>query len=266
MNGSFVRFLNRCMISSCPLIGDDGHHALEQVPADRVEEVRAHEVGAVTDGGKPIAREAELSQLLQDETVIGHVGGKRSTNSGLAERTFCMSGVASESGGVKISSTTSFRQSFSGPPSRIGFMKLIGKAVLSEMMPTVVGRLPLAFSARSRSAGRLAWGARGGRGLEHVLEAPLGDEIGVRQGQPGNPGALGDLGDGEGERAQPRPIPPTTSGSCATSRWAASLAFSAESPASRTTSRSFAPPSALIPPCALMSATAMSAPSCISLP
>jgi hypothetical protein len=33
-------------------------------------------------------------------------------------------------------------------------MKLIGDAVLSEMMPTVVGRFPVAFSARSSSAGR----------------------------------------------------------------------------------------------------------------
>src|SRR5712692_2538510 len=62
------------------------------------------------------------------------------------------------------------------------------------------------------------------------------------------------------------PVPPTTSGSWATRRWAAFLAFSAESPASRTTSRSLAPPRALIPPCALMSSMARSAPSCISLP
>ena len=56
------------------------------------------------------------------------------------------------------------------------------------------------------------------------------------------------------------PMPPTTSGSCATRRCAAFFDFSAESPASSATSWSFAPPSALTPPAPLISATAVSAP------
>ncbi len=62
------------------------------------------------------------------------------------------------------------------------------------------------------------------------------------------------------------PMPPTTSGSCATRRCAAFFAFSAESPASIATSSSLAPPSALMPPAALISSTAVSAPIFTSVP
>ena len=62
------------------------------------------------------------------------------------------------------------------------------------------------------------------------------------------------------------PVPPTRSGSCAVSRCAAFFAFSAESPASATTSLSRAPPSALMPPFWLISSTAISAPAWISCP
>src|SRR5258707_2208962 len=61
-------------------------------------------------------------------------------------------------------------------------------------------------------------------------------------------------------------MPPTTSGSCATSRCAAFFAFSAESPASIATSSSLAPPIDLMPPDALISPTAVSAPHLTSVP
>ena len=85
--------------------------------------------------------------------------GSSSRKSGRLERTFWMSGVASDSGGVKVSSTTSLRPSFSIPPSRMGLAKLTGAAVLSMMMPTVCGLLPDTVSASLTRAGStlLAW-------------------------------------------------------------------------------------------------------------
>ena len=61
-------------------------------------------------------------------------------------------------------------------------------------------------------------------------------------------------------------MPPTTSGSCATSRCAAFFAFSAESPASIATSSSLAPPIDLMPPSSLISSMAVSAPHFTSVP
>ena len=82
-----------------------------------------------------------------------------SSRSGRAPRTFCTSEVASESGGVKVSSTTSFRPSFSKPPSRIGLVKLTGEAVLSIRMPTVFGVVAFASLAMAITTGRAsaAW-------------------------------------------------------------------------------------------------------------
>ena len=86
------------------------------------------------------------------------VGSSR-RKSGRLERTFWISGVASDSGGVKVSSTTSLRPSFSMPPSRMGLAKLTGAAVLSMTMATVLGLLPVAASASLTRAGSalLAW-------------------------------------------------------------------------------------------------------------
>ena len=56
------------------------------------------------------------------------------------------------------------------------------------------------------------------------------------------------------------PVAPTRSGSCAIMRCDAFFAFSTLSPASKTTSFSLAPPSALMPPCPLMSSMARLAP------
>src|SRR5689334_3786072 len=63
-----------------------------------------------------------------------------------------------------------------------------------------------------------------------------------------------------------QPMPPTTSGSCATSRWAAFLAFSALSPVSYSTSFILAPPRALMPPALFTSSMAISAPICSRIP
>ena len=43
----------------------------------------------------------------------------------------------------------------------------------------------------------------GGRGLEDVFEAAVGDQVGVGQGHPGQFGAFRHLGDGQGEAGQP---------------------------------------------------------------
>lgn len=46
-------------------------------------------------------------------------------------------------------------------------------------------------------------GVGGGGGLENVLEATAGDQVGIRQRQPGQVGAFGNLGQGQGEAGQP---------------------------------------------------------------
>src|SRR5262244_1884207 len=63
-----------------------------------------------------------------------------------------------------------------------------------------------------------------------------------------------------------QPMPPTTSGSCATRRCAAFLAFSAVSPVSYRTSFILAPPRALMPPLLFTSSMASSAPICSRMP
>ena len=87
----------------------------------------------------------------------GMLVGSSSRMSGRVLRTFCTTEVASGSGGVKISSTTTFSPSFSRPPSRIGLTKLTGEAVLSMMMPTVLAGFPVADLASSSSAGSAPW-------------------------------------------------------------------------------------------------------------
>src|SRR5260221_1546118 len=80
---------------------------------------------------------------------------RSSRKSGLAERTLSTSGVASDSGGVKIWSTTALRPAFSmPPPSRSCLPKLTGEAVLSWITPIVFGRLPVACSASLSAVGR----------------------------------------------------------------------------------------------------------------
>ena len=89
------------------------------------------------------------THILSSEIAVG----SSSRISGRCERTFWISGVQSDSGGVKVSSTTSLSPSFSSPPSRIGLVKLTEAAVLSWMMPTRRGFLPVAASASLRIAG-----------------------------------------------------------------------------------------------------------------
>ena len=50
--------------------------------------------------------------------------------------------------------------SFCSPPSRIGLRKATGEAVLSPMMPAVVGALPVAALASSMMVGSAAPGCR----------------------------------------------------------------------------------------------------------
>jgi hypothetical protein len=79
--------------------------------------------------------------------------GTNSTASGRELRSFCTTDVASASGGVKISSIVSLMPIFSRPPSRIGFRKLTGDAVLSPMMPIVCNGWPVATLPSSTIAG-----------------------------------------------------------------------------------------------------------------
>src|SRR5690606_12227569 len=60
---------------------------------------------------------------------------------------------ASDSGGVKVSSTTSSSLFLASRPSFMAFTDDNEAAVLSVSMATVLGRLPEAFSARSRIIG-----------------------------------------------------------------------------------------------------------------
>ena len=89
------------------------------------------------------------SNSLASEITVG----SRMRMPGRAERTFSISGVAFASGGVKVSSTTSFKPGFSNWWSRIGFTNDTEAAVLSITMPMVLGRCPDAFSASSSNAG-----------------------------------------------------------------------------------------------------------------
>jgi hypothetical protein len=83
----------------------------------------------------------------------GILVGTNSTASGRVLRSFCTTDVASASGGVKVSSIVSLMPSFSNPPSRIGFRKLTGDAVLSPMMPIVCNCWPVATFPSSMIAG-----------------------------------------------------------------------------------------------------------------
>ena len=157
---------------------------------------------------------------------------------------------------------------FSSPPSRIGFRKKTGEAELSPMMPAVDGVLPVAVLASSRIAGtapedcRLATGEVWKTYLKPrsvMLSANESVSHGICARSVTSVTASVKV-------LSHAPVPPTRSGSCAVSRCAAFFAFSAESPASATTSLRRAPPSALMPPFWLISSTAISAPIWINWP
>ena len=81
------------------------------------------------------------------------VGSSRN-RSGRAARTRWISGVAFASGGVNVSSTTSWSPSLpSSPPSFIGFTNATEAAVLSMTMPTRAGFFAPAAAARSSKIG-----------------------------------------------------------------------------------------------------------------
>ena len=103
-------------------------------------------------GSRPLPRPISLS-FSSTSLVSGTLVVSTSSMSGRALRTFCTSEVASDSGGVKVSSTTSLRPSLSKPPSRIGLVKLTGEAVLSMMMPMVLGVATCASLATSITTG-----------------------------------------------------------------------------------------------------------------
>ena len=106
----------------------------------------------VITGMRPLPRPISFS-FSRMSLVSGTLVVSTSSKSGRALRTFWTSDVASESGGVKVSSTTSFSPSLSKPPSRIGLLKLTGEAVLSIRIPTVFGRGAFAALATSRITG-----------------------------------------------------------------------------------------------------------------
>ena len=80
--------------------------------------------------------------------------GMNSSKSGRADRTFWINGVASESGGVQTSSTTSCRPSWAKIFSLSALAVATDVAVLSIIIATVFGRLPDAASASFISSGR----------------------------------------------------------------------------------------------------------------
>ena len=89
------------------------------------------------------------SPSLASETAFG----MNSRRSGRADLTFWIRGVASESGGVQTSSTTSSRPSCAKIFSFSAFAVATEVAVLSISMATVFGRLPDAASASFINSG-----------------------------------------------------------------------------------------------------------------
>ena len=83
----------------------------------------------------------------------GTFDGSASRKSGRADRTRWIMVVASVSGGVKTSSTTAVSPRSASTWDRIGFRKLTAEAVLSDIIATFFGRLPVARSASSRIVG-----------------------------------------------------------------------------------------------------------------
>jgi hypothetical protein len=73
--------------------------------------------------------------------------GRKKNRSGRVARSCCTSGVASASGGVKVSSTTNSSPSSASSRSRIGLTDEIEAAVLSVMIATVFGSAPAALAS-----------------------------------------------------------------------------------------------------------------------
>jgi hypothetical protein len=96
------------------------------------------------------------SSLASEITV-----GRKNKRSGLAERIFWTSEVASASGGVNVSSTINCSPLAASKPSLIDFADAIDAPVLSVMIATVFGLLPEAASARFMICGKAcrAWEA-----------------------------------------------------------------------------------------------------------
>ncbi len=85
------------------------------------------------------------------------------------------------------------------------------------------------------------------RGLERVLEAALGDAVGVGEREPRHLQPLGHLGHAQGERADSQEPMPALIFSRVSTRCAALTAFSTLSPASASRSTILAPPERLDP-------------------
>ncbi len=101
----------------------------------------------------------------------------------------------------------------------------------------------------------------GRRGLEHIMEAAAGDSVGIGQRQPGELRALGHLGRGQGEGAQPAADPADQLRILAPACAAPRPSPSPPCPGCRTPAASaWRRPGPLSPPPAFTSSTAISAP------
>src|SRR6202165_4607119 len=271
IQGSPVRFLKSAISLSCPLAPQLATTAMPPSisPLPTRRSISGAPICAPFDTTGKRPRPSPISLSFSSTSLSsGTLVGSSSSTSGRELRTFCTTEVASASGGVKVSSTNSFRFSLSNPPSRIGLTKLIGAAVLSIPLPTVVRGFPVAIFASSSSAGSAPC----------ACAPPVGEVWNTYlKPRPVMTSEYDSVRTGSSARSvtsvtarvkldSQAPLAPTTSVSCATSRCAAFFAFSALSPASTTSSRMRAPPIDLMPPARLMSSIAMSAPFFISSP
>src|SRR5215472_9582489 len=210
-------------------------------------------------------RSANLSsRSLSSPTLVDW----HTMKSGRPERIFCTRVVASASGGVYVSSATIVSARSFATCSRIGFMKLTTAAELSPTKATLVGRAPVDLLARSTIRGNSAVACASAVGEDwkmYLKPRPVirSEYDSVSQGSSAR--SVTSVTASVKLDSQ-QPMPPTTSGSCATRRCAAFLAFSAVSPVSYRTSFILAPPRALMPPLLLTSSMASSAPICSRMP
>jgi len=88
-------------------IGDDRHDALDDVGADALQHVGFSMVMLKEDRWNLALTEPELVDFFQAELGVGYGVRHEQQEVGRADLTFWISEVASESGGVQTSSTTS---------------------------------------------------------------------------------------------------------------------------------------------------------------
>src|SRR5215813_12841963 len=118
--------------------------------------------------------------------------------------------------------------------SRNGFMKLTEAAELSPTKATFVGRAPVALLARSTIRGRseVDWASAVGEDWKMYLKPRPVMRSEYDRVSHGSSARSVTSVTARVKLDSQQPMPPTTSGSCATRRCAAFLAFSAVSPLS----------------------------------